>query len=102
MSSRRPRALAVVLDGFVQVAAGCARIPPNTLLRRERDERLVELARAGDERAFEAIIERYAPALLAHCRRIAGETAAQDAVQQAFITAWSALRGGQDVRHLRA
>ena len=132
MSRRRPREPGVVFDVHVSVgsypsraepptlpgdvdvargegdvrlrdraAAGCAAPPRRALLRRASDERLVELARAGDERAFEVIIERFRPALLAHCHSIAGE-AAQDAVQQAFISAWSALRRGPKVRELRA
>src|SRR5207253_2612482 len=84
-----------------RAAAGCAAPPRRALLRRATDERLLELARAGDQRAFEVIIERFRPALLAHCRSIAGE-AAQDAVQQAFMSAWSALRRGPEVRELRA
>jgi len=37
------------------------------------DERLAELTRDGDERAFGVIVERHRPQLLAHARRIAGE-----------------------------
>ncbi len=62
---------------------------------------MVALCRAGDQLAFEAIFERYRPLLLNHCRRIAGESGAQDAVQQAFIDAWRALGRGCDVRELR-
>jgi hypothetical protein len=47
--------------------------PSLALLRAQTDERLVELARAGHERAFEAIVERYRKPLLAArgacCRR---------------------------------
>jgi RNA polymerase sigma factor (sigma-70 family) len=68
----------------------------------ESDSHLIELARAGDERAFEAIYERYRAQLLAHCRRIVSEAAAQDAVQQAFVSAWCALQRGHEVRELRA
>lgn len=132
MSRRRPRGRDVVFDVHVSVGshpppagpparrgdgdeahngshlrarhaagAACARPARRALLRRASDERLIELARADDDRAFEAIIERYGPALLAHCRRIAGE-AAPDAVQQSFISAWSALRSGVEVRGLHA
>ena len=38
--------------------------PSSVLLRTQSDERLVVLARAGHERAFEAIVERYRGALL--------------------------------------
>jgi len=78
-----------------------ARLRRRAPLRRACDARLVELSRAGDQRAFEAIIERYRPLLLAHCRSVAGE-AGQDAVQQAFVSAWCALLSGGEVRHLRA
>jgi RNA polymerase sigma-70 factor (ECF subfamily) len=70
-------------------------------LRRASDERLTALARAGDQRAFEVIIDRYRPLLLAHCRTIVGD-AAQDAVQQALMSAWCALLRGPVVRDLRA
>ena len=52
------------------------------VLARASDECLVELAREGDERAFESIVERYRPQLLAHARGIAGEHAAEDALQR--------------------
>jgi RNA polymerase sigma factor (sigma-70 family) len=70
-------------------------------LRRASDERLTALARAGDQRAFEVIIDRYRPLLLAHCRTIVGD-AAQDALQQALMSAWCALLRGPEVRDLRA
>ena len=55
------------------------------------DERLVELARAGDERAFSAIVERYRAPLLRYCQGYLPPAAAEDAVQQAFINAYRAL-----------
>src|SRR4051795_3581472 len=77
-------------------------IPPSvTLLRTQSDERLVALARAGHERAFEAIVERYRKPLLRHSRRLLPETRAEDALQQALLSAWTALRRGDDVRELR-
>jgi len=75
---------------------------PPIVLARASDECLVELAREGDERAFESIVERFRPQLLAHARRIAGEHAAEDALQHAFACAWHSLRRGSDVRHVRA
>jgi RNA polymerase sigma-70 factor (ECF subfamily) len=47
------------------------------------------------------IFERYNGPLLAHCRGIVGDAAAQDAVQQAFMSAWHALSRGREVRQLR-
>src|SRR3954470_12938459 len=76
--------------------------PSSVLLRTQSDERLVVLARAGHERAFEAIVERYRGALLRASRRYLPEARAEDALQQAFISAWSALQRGDEVRDLRA
>src|SRR4051794_30458255 len=76
--------------------------PSSVLLRTQSDERLVVLARAGHERAFEAIVERYRGALLRAARRYLPEARAEDALQQAYISAWSALQRGDEVRDLRA
>src|SRR3954449_3222945 len=76
--------------------------PTSVLLRTQSDDRLVELARAGHERAFEAIVERYRGALLRASRRYLPEARAEDALQQAFISAWTALQRGDEVRDLRA
>jgi RNA polymerase sigma factor (sigma-70 family) len=76
--------------------------PSIAILRVQSDERLVVLARAGHERAFEAIVERYRRPLLRHARRLVGEARAEDAVQQALVAAWAALGRGDDVRDLSA
>src|SRR6201990_2862542 len=76
--------------------------PSSVLLRTQSDERLVVLARAGHERAFEAIVERYRGGLLRVARRYLPDARAEDALQQAFLAAWSALQRGDDVRDLRA
>jgi RNA polymerase sigma factor (sigma-70 family) len=76
--------------------------PSLAILRVQSDERLVALARAGHERPFEAIVERYRRPLLRHARRVVGEARAEDAVQQALIAAWAALERGDEVRDLRA
>jgi RNA polymerase sigma factor (sigma-70 family) len=75
--------------------------PSVKLLRTQTDDRLVALAAAGHERAFEAIVERYRRPLLRHCRRYLPEARAEDALQQALVSAWGALRRGDDVRELR-
>src|SRR5918912_3519376 len=75
--------------------------PSVKLLRTQSDARLVALAAAGHERAFEAIVERYRRPLLRHCRRYLPEARAEDALQQALVSAWSALRRGDEVRELR-
>src|SRR5436305_936260 len=58
-------------------------------LQTQPDQRLVELARAGHERAFEALVRRYRGALLAYCRRVAPNgTSSEDILQQALLQAW--------------
>src|ERR1051325_1437163 len=76
--------------------------PSSVLLRTQSDERLVVLACSGHERAFEAIVERYRAPLLRAARRHLPEARAEDALQQAYIAAWSALQRGDEVRDLRA
>ena len=76
--------------------------PSSVLLRTQSDERLVVLARNGHERAFEAIVERYRGALLRAARRYLPDARAEDALQQAYLSAWSALQRGDEVRDLRA
>src|SRR5579859_5818374 len=71
-------------------------------LRSADDSRLLELARDGDERAFEVVVERYRVQLLAHARRVVGDHAAEDALQHALACAWDSLRRGCEVRHARA
>ena len=73
----------------------------STLLRTQADSRLVAMAGEGSERAFEAIVERYRRPLLRYCRRILPEGRAEDAVQQTWLKAWSALSDGLDVSDLK-
>lgn len=72
-----------------------------TLLRTQSDARLATLAAAGNEVAFAAIVERHTRLLSAACRRVLPESRVEDAVQQAFVAAWAALRRGDEVRELR-
>src|SRR5665213_4093855 len=66
------------------------------------DGTLLELVGNGDERAFEALVQRYHPEMLRYCRRLGlSETRAEDALQQAFLQAWLALERGTQVRELR-
>ena len=65
-------------------------------LRAQTDERLVELARSGHSGAFEAIAQRYRGPLLRQARRLLHDHAlAEDAVQQALLNAYRALRFGE-------
>jgi RNA polymerase sigma factor (sigma-70 family) len=71
------------------------------LLKTQSDARLVELARAGHERAFDEIVARYRGPLERYARQIIPGPLAEDALQQAFVSAWKALIGGAEVRELR-
>src|SRR5215212_1121181 len=73
----------------------------HAILRAQTDERLIELARERHERAFEALVERYRKPLHRHVRKLLPEARAEDAVQQAFINAWTALQRGVEVREPR-
>src|ERR687896_252317 len=73
----------------------------SVLLRTQSDARLVALASVGHDRAFEAIVERYRRPLLRACRLILPEARAEDALQLALVSAWTALRRGDEVHELR-
>src|SRR5215212_3030165 len=73
----------------------------HAILRTQTDERLIELARERHERAFEALVERYRKPLHRHVGKLLPEARAEDAVQQAFINAWTALQRGVEVREPR-
>jgi RNA polymerase sigma-70 factor, ECF subfamily len=57
------------------------------------DERaIVDAVLAGDREAFRRLVEREAPALVRACQRILGDHAeAEDAAQEAFVTAFRSL-----------
>jgi RNA polymerase sigma factor (sigma-70 family) len=62
------------------------------LLRLASDQRLVEQARAGSEAAFDVLYRRYRGPVLAYCRTALGSAhEAEDATQQTFLAAYSAL-----------
>lgn len=73
----------------------------DALLSSQTDERLVALTRAGHERAFAAIVDRYRRPLVGFARRITPDSRAEDVVQQALTSAWAALAAGAEVAHLR-
>ncbi len=72
-----------------------------SLLRTQSDERLASLAGDGHERAFEAIVERYGKPLRRYAQRFLSEARAEEVVQAAFLSAWTALGTGTEVRDLR-
>src|SRR5512133_609474 len=73
----------------------------SALLSTQSDERLVLLVRDGQERAFDAIVDRYRKPLQRYCERALPKSRAEDVVQQVLTKAWCALRGGAEVRSLK-
>src|ERR687894_466805 len=69
-----------------------ARLAGSGLLRTQSDSRLVDLVRAGNDRAFEAIVLRYQRPLLRIARGLLPAGRAEDAVQQALLRALEAMR----------
>src|SRR6266540_227093 len=62
------------------------------LLRLQTDERLVALIREGHERAFEVLVNRYQPRLLAFCRHLVGSPQdGEDVLQEVFAAAHAAI-----------
>lgn len=67
------------------------------------DAELVRQARAGDKRAFVAIVSRYQATVCGIALGILGDFAAsEDAGQEAFLSAWKRLNDLQDPTRLRA
>lgn len=64
--------------------------PP--LLRLQSDERLARLSAEGASGAFDVLVERYRPALVRACSRILPYSQAEDAVQQALLSAHQAVQ----------
>jgi RNA polymerase sigma factor (sigma-70 family) len=82
-----------------------ARLPAlagrSPLLRLQSDERLVALTRRGHDGAFEALVQRYQPRLLAFCRHMLGsQEDAEDVLQEVFAASFNAI--GADNRPINA
>src|ERR671928_1712632 len=68
---------------------------PGRGLAGKSDERLAAIAGDGDERAFEVLYQRHAPAILRYCRSLLRSAQeAEDVKQEVFVLAISALRRG--------
>jgi RNA polymerase sigma factor (sigma-70 family) len=63
------------------------------LLRRARDERLVEEIQRGNQAAFEVVYDRHCRELLSFCRHMLGShEEAEEALQHSFAGAWAYLQ----------
>ena len=71
-------------------------------LASQSDEQLVAQVRAGEDSAFEAIYDRYARGVLGLCGHMLGSRdEAEDALQLTFVSAYQALRSGDNGISLR-
>ncbi|MEX2253697.1 MAG: RNA polymerase sigma factor [Thermoleophilaceae bacterium] len=62
------------------------------LLRLQSDEKLIALIRRGQHGAFEALVQRYQPRLLAFCRHMLNSTEdAEDVLQEVFAASFNAI-----------
>ena len=78
-----------------------ARLAGSPLLATQSDERLVDLARAGSEPAFDAIVSRYRGPLIRYCSSLVGHERADDAVQQTFVNAFNAMNRNESKLDLK-
>lgn len=69
-------------------------------LHTRSDSELAQLAHAGHQLGFEVLARRHRRALLAHARRILGDDRAEDAVQEALLKAFRALREHEPPREV--
>ena len=73
------------------------------LLAASGDERLVRESQCGNSAAFEVIYDRYHAPLLSFCRHMLGSREdAEDALQQTFASAFTALPSNDRPQHLKA
>ncbi|MGH2716094.1 MAG: RNA polymerase sigma factor, partial [Thermoleophilaceae bacterium] len=86
---RVPGLEASALQHTARLPALAGRSP---LLRLQSDERLVALIRRGHHGAFEALVQRYQPRLLAFCRHMLGsQEDAEDVLQEVFAASFNAI-----------
>ena len=64
---------------------------------------MLDLARAGDERAYDRLVEPHRAELRAHCYRMLGSAHdAEDVLQEALLRAWRSLPGFEGRSSLRS
>ncbi|MGH2848504.1 MAG: RNA polymerase sigma factor, partial [Thermoleophilaceae bacterium] len=86
---RVPSLEASALQHTARLPAFAGRSP---LLRLQSDEKLVALTRRGHHGAFEALVQRYQPRLLAFCRHMLGsQEDAEDVLQEVFAASFNAV-----------
>jgi RNA polymerase sigma factor (sigma-70 family) len=78
-----------------------ARLAGRSLLGTQTDERLVDLVRAGNETAFEVIVNRYRRGLVRYVARMLPDGRAEDVVQQTFVNALRAMQTDDTELRLR-
>ena len=71
------------------------------VLRTQSDDRLVALAREGREAAFEEIVRRYRPGLVAFAAAYAPPDRIEDVVQESLVRSWQALGQATEEIHLK-
>ncbi len=72
------------------------------LIRLQPDSHLVTRLRAGDDRAFDVIVDRYQTRLLSFCRHMLGSHEdAEDVLQETFSAAYHAIRADDRPINLR-
>jgi RNA polymerase sigma factor (sigma-70 family) len=80
---------ASVLSQPARISAIGVRAP---FLRLQSDEKLIDLIRAGDEAAFEALVQRYRSRLLSFCRHMLhSREDAEDVLQEVFAASYRAI-----------
>ena len=82
--------------------ANPALVGRSPLLRLQSDEKLIALIRRGHHGAFEALVQRYQPRLLAFCRHMLGsQQDAEDVLQEVFAAAFKAMCADDRPIHAR-
>jgi RNA polymerase sigma factor (sigma-70 family) len=72
------------------------------LLRLQSDEQLIALIRSGNDAAFELLLDRYRPRLLAFCRHMLGSKEdAEDVLQEVFASSYNAIRADERELNVR-